>query len=62
MFVRGVLIGVLNPKTGLFFLAFLPQFLDPVRGNLALKTVFLGLAFLALATTTDGSYAQQASS
>ena len=62
MFGQGVLIGVLNPKTGLFFLAFLPQFVDPVRGNLALQTALLGLAFIALATTTDGGYALLASS
>ena len=62
MFGQGVLIGVLNPKTGLFFLAFLPQFVDPARGHMALQTALLGLAFIALATTTDGSYALLASS
>ncbi len=62
MFGQGVLIGVLNPKTGLFFLAFLPQFVDPARGHLALQTALLGLAFIALATTTDASYALLASS
>jgi threonine/homoserine/homoserine lactone efflux protein len=62
LFGQGVLIGVLNPKTGLFFLAFLPQFVDPARGPLALQTALLGLAFIALATTTDGGYALLASS
>jgi threonine/homoserine/homoserine lactone efflux protein len=46
----------------LFFLAFLPQFVDPVRGNLALQTALLGLIFIALATTTDGGYALLAAS
>jgi threonine/homoserine/homoserine lactone efflux protein len=62
VFGQGVLVGVVNPKTGLFFLAFLPQFVDPLRGNLALQTALLGLAFIALATTTDGSYALLAAS
>jgi threonine/homoserine/homoserine lactone efflux protein len=57
VFGQGVLVGVLNPKTALFFLAFLPQFVDPARGNLALQTALLGLIFIALATTTDGGYA-----
>jgi threonine/homoserine/homoserine lactone efflux protein len=57
VFGQGVLVSVLNPKTGLFFLAFLPQFVDPVRGNLALQTALLGLIFVTLATTTDGGYA-----
>jgi threonine/homoserine/homoserine lactone efflux protein len=62
VFGQGVLVSVLNPKTGLFFLAFLPQFVDPVRGNLALQTALLGLAFVTLATTTDGGYALLAAS
>jgi threonine/homoserine/homoserine lactone efflux protein len=62
VFGQGVLVSVLNPKTGLFFLAFLPQFVDPVRGNLALQTALLGLIFITLATTTDGGYALLAAS
>jgi threonine/homoserine/homoserine lactone efflux protein len=62
VFGQGVLVSVLNPKTGLFFLAFLPQFVDPVRGNLALQTALLGLTFIALATATDGGYALLAAS
>ena len=62
VFGQGVLVGVLNPKTGLLFLAFLPQFVDSVRGNVALQTLVLGIIFIDLATITDGGYALLAGS
>jgi threonine/homoserine/homoserine lactone efflux protein len=62
VFGQAVLVGVLNPKTALFFLAFLPQFVEPARGSLAMQTELLGLIFIALATTTDGGYALLAAS
>ena len=61
-FGQGVLVGALNPKTALFFLAFFPQFVDSVRGNVALQTLLLGLIFIGLATITDGGYALLAGS
>ena len=45
MFRQGVLTNVLNPKVALFFLAFLPQFVDPARGSAARQVLALGLLF-----------------
>ena len=45
LFRAGALVNVLNPKVGLFFLAFLPQFVDPFPGVAAVQTLLLGLWF-----------------
>jgi threonine/homoserine/homoserine lactone efflux protein len=57
LFRDGFIVNLLNPKTALFFLAFLPQFADVSRGHLATQIAFLGLLFAALGFVTDGCYA-----
>jgi threonine/homoserine/homoserine lactone efflux protein len=57
VFWQGVVVNVLNPKTALFFAAFLPQFADPARGAVALQVALLGVLFVALAMLSDGTYA-----
>jgi threonine/homoserine/homoserine lactone efflux protein len=54
-FRDGFLVALLNPKTALFFGAFLPQFVDPSRAPLA-QSLILGAAFVAIAVGTDTLY------
>ena len=56
-FLDGVVVNVLNPKTALFFLAFLPQFVDASRGHIGGQVLVLGLVFVGLGLITDGGYA-----
>ena len=57
IFRDGVLVSVFNPKIAVFFLAFLPQFVEPNRGPVAQQVLLLGLLYVALALVTDGTYA-----
>ncbi|MCW2506705.1 MAG: RhtB family transporter [Actinomycetia bacterium] len=57
LFRSGVVVNVLNPKTAIFFLAFLPQFADPARGPVWIQAVVLGSVFMLLGMLTDSSYA-----
>ena len=56
-FGRGVVVNVLNPKTALFFLAFLPQFVDRGRGGIWSQVLTLGLLFVGLGLVSDSLYA-----
>ena len=51
----GFLVALLNPKTALFFAAFLPQFIDPA-GSAVLQSALFGAAFVAIAACTDTIY------
>jgi threonine/homoserine/homoserine lactone efflux protein len=56
-YVDGILVNVLNPKVALFFLAFLPQFVDRSRGATSTQILVLGLVVFVIATTSDIVYA-----
>lgn len=60
-FRNGLVVGVLNPKTAIFFLAFLPVFVDPANGSTVTQFVLLGLTFVLLATVPDMTWALGAS-
>lgn len=57
LFTDGVLVSVLNPKIAVFFLAFLPQFVDTDLGNVPQQVLIFGLLFVSLATLVDGIFA-----
>jgi threonine/homoserine/homoserine lactone efflux protein len=57
VYAQGIVVEVLNPKTGLFFLAFLPQFVDPNAPHPAFQIAVLGLVFAALGMVTDSMWA-----
>ncbi|HUJ41146.1 MAG TPA: LysE family translocator [Candidatus Acidoferrales bacterium] len=53
VFGQGIIVNVLNPKTALFFFAFLPQFTVPARGSVALQILSLGLLFACMGVVSD---------
>ena len=57
LFRDGVVVSVLNPKIAVFFLAFLPQFVEPSRGPVPQQVLLLGLIYVGLALITDSAYA-----
>ena len=59
IFVDGFVVALLNPKTAIFFAAFLPQFIDTPTSPF-MQTVALGCAFVFIATMTDSCYAVMA--
>jgi threonine/homoserine/homoserine lactone efflux protein len=56
-YLRAMPIGVLNPKTAVFYLAFLPQFTDPAAGPVWVQLMVFGLLFIAVATVFDSMWA-----
>ena len=59
---QGFAVNILNPKTALFFFAFLPQFVDPAKGNVTGQNLLLGAVFVGMAIITDSMYALLTSS
>jgi threonine/homoserine/homoserine lactone efflux protein len=57
LLVHGLVVNVLNPKTALFFLAFLPQFIERGHGPFALQAGLLGGIFVGMAVVSDSAYA-----
>ena len=57
VFTQGIVVNILNPKTALFFFAFIPQFIDPARGHVATQIASLGVLFACMGTSSDSIWA-----
>ena len=62
VFNQGVVVNLLNPKTALFFFAFLPQFIEPARGRVGMQIISLGAILVLFGTLSDMTYALAAGS
>jgi threonine/homoserine/homoserine lactone efflux protein len=60
IFAQGVVTQVLNPKVAVFFVAFLPQFINPA-GGIAPQVAVLGVIYIAIALMVDATYVLAAS-
>ncbi len=62
VFAQGAWVNVLNPKTAIFFFAFLPQFVNPARGHVSLQFLSLGLLFTMMGLVSDSLWGLTAGS
>ena len=62
IYIQGFVVNLFNPKTALFFFAFLPQFVNTSNGNVTLQMFLLGITFVVMALITDSAYALISSS
>ena len=62
VFYQGIIVNLLNPKTALFFFAFLPQFVNCSDGSVAGQILYLGILFIFMGIVSDGMYAVLAGS
>jgi threonine/homoserine/homoserine lactone efflux protein len=62
IYSQGFVVNLFNPKTALFFFAFLPQFVNTSNGNITLQIFLLGMMFVVMGIITDSAYAIVSSS